>query len=182
MTRDLAGVTVEILRITTLTLGGGATTAAVLQKNFMDRGWINAEQYALSYSLARVTPSTNYFALITGLTWMLHGWRGVVLGLLAASIPTCLIAWGFTAGFALITQYPAVQRLLDGAIAASLGVTVVALWQLAGKHLLGCSRLRAWVILIASFGLVWSGLLTPVLALLLAALVGYLWPDKEPAS
>src|SRR5579872_3489231 len=51
------------LRVGNLTFGGGDPTMAALQSELVHtRGWLTAEQYALIYGLARITPGTNLLA------------------------------------------------------------------------------------------------------------------------
>jgi hypothetical protein len=64
MTRPSLGrLTRAFVRIGNTTFGGGDTTMAALQREFIDRrGWITQEDYAVAFSLARITPGTNVVA------------------------------------------------------------------------------------------------------------------------
>jgi len=58
--RQLTGV---FFRIGNTTFGGGLPTMAALQREFVEQHhWLTPEDYALAFSLARITPGTNVIA------------------------------------------------------------------------------------------------------------------------
>ena len=59
---SLAALTRLYLKIGNTTFGGGDPTMALLQRELIGRQWITRDDFALAYSLARVTPGTNILA------------------------------------------------------------------------------------------------------------------------
>jgi chromate transporter len=98
-------------RYANLTLGGGNATTAVIHGEIVSkRRWVSEEQFALSFSLGRLTPGTNLLAFCTGIGWMLRSWSGAVVALLAASVPCTLIVVAITVLFShrrTLTRKPA---------------------------------------------------------------------------
>ena len=74
----LAGV---FLRIGNTTFGGGDPTMAALQRELVDRqAWLTAEDFALAYSLARITPGTNVVAFCVAVGARISGIGGAIAG------------------------------------------------------------------------------------------------------
>jgi Chromate transporter len=85
-------------RYANFTLGGGSATVAVMHRELLDkRRWVTADDFALCFALARLTPGTNLLAFCTGIGWVLRRMPGAVVALLAASIPCTLIVVSATA-------------------------------------------------------------------------------------
>ncbi len=71
--RKLTGI---FLRIGNTTFGGGLPTIAALQRELVEqRAWLSQEDYALAFSLARVTPGTNVIAFCTAVGAQILGAR-----------------------------------------------------------------------------------------------------------
>lgn len=178
---SLSALTRVFMETVSATFGGGNIVTAALQRKMIDKGWLTEEEFALCYALGRVTPGTNLFAFTTATGWLLRGPLGAASGLIAASAPSCLLVWLATIFFERISSILWVQLALDGAIAAAVGATLASFWQLAGKHLMGQSWLRSWVIVLAAIALPLAGWLSPIMTLALAAVVGWWW-QETPAS
>ena len=115
----LADLCRVFLRIGNFTFGGGSATVAALQREMVGRrGWLDRTQFAFCYALSRITPGTNLLAFCTGTGWLMRGWRGALVAVLVASIPSCLIVWLVTAGFDAWSAKPLVMIGIDGALAA----------------------------------------------------------------
>ena len=79
--RKLTGV---FLRIGNTTFGGGLPTMAALQRELVEQhDWLSPEDYALAFSLARVTPGTNVIAFCAATGARIMGLRGALAGALA---------------------------------------------------------------------------------------------------
>jgi len=177
--RELTGV---FLRLGNLTFGGGDPTLAGFYRELVERRHaLSAPAYALCYGLARLTPGTNVLAFCAGAGWILRGWRGALLCVVAASLPAGLVAvwlsWGYEAGQGntrMMTAFSAMTAAVAGMMAASALRLVRRQWREAGRV--------APVLLVAgAFLLSWRGWMSPVTIVGLAALAGLVWPAKEPA-
>ncbi len=79
--RKLTGV---FLRVGNTTFGGGLPTMAALQRELVEENkWLSMEDYALAFSLARVTPGTNVIAFCAATGARIMGWRGALAATLA---------------------------------------------------------------------------------------------------
>src|SRR5262249_31143839 len=152
-----------------------------LQRELGERkGWMNEEQYALAYSLARITPGTNVLAFCAGSAYALRGWAASILAVAAASLPASLISVWLTVAY----EAAVANRITKSAVEAMLGA-VVGMMAASVLNLLRPSiQRRQWVrILIVTGGTVLLREvvgLSPVQLIGLAALAGGLWREADP--
>lgn len=176
----LARLTALYLRVGNLTFGGGDPTMAVLQRELVEReGWITPGQYTVAYVLARITPGTNLLAFCAATASYLHGWMGAVAALLAVTVPSAvLVVW-----ITLFSESSGANRIASAVIAAlsaaGIGMMASGAWLLLGPSLGRRRWLRALVFCSAACLLLATGLLAPIWILLLAAVAGCFWHQKE---
>ncbi len=95
--RKLTGV---FLRIGNTTFGGGLPTIAALQRELVEQHvWLSPEDYALAFSLARITPGTNVIAFCAAAGARIMGVRGALAGVLAETAPSAVLAVLMTQGY-----------------------------------------------------------------------------------
>ncbi|MCC6586252.1 MAG: chromate transporter [Bryobacterales bacterium] len=169
-------------RIGNFTFGGGAATTAALQREMVGRRrWLDNAQYALCYALARITPGTNLLAFCTASGWLLRGWRGALIALLAASVPACALVWFVTAVFDFWSGNRWVQIAIAGALAASVGILLAGFWLLVGPQMTRANWLRSAAVVLLAVALSVGAGLSPVLVLAISAVVGFFWQEHpEP--
>ena len=122
-------------RFGNITFGGGSATIAVLHREMVSkRKWISEEMFALCYALSRVTPGTNLLAFETGVGWIVRGWAGAIVSLVAGSVPCFAMA--------VLVTFPSgssarilVARAIRDALAATVGLMLVTSIQLLRPHL-----------------------------------------------
>ena len=169
------------LRYGNRTLGGGSATVAVLQMELVEeKRWVDLETFSLSFGLARLTPGTSLLSFGAGIGWLLCGFRGAIVTLLAGSIPCSLIALIVTALYESWSHNRFIEVGLRGALAAAVGVMVATGWTLIRPFWkeLPVARLIVFTggaLVLAFFGV------TPIRVLFLAAFVGLLWPERALA-
>jgi len=170
------------LRIGNLTFGGGDPTMAALYRELVERrGWLTREQYATAYALARVTPGTNLLAFSAGCGYLLHGWPGALIAVLAITIPSSLLVGWITMGYQAGHVNPVVAAVVGGIIASAIGMMMASAWQLIQPRI----REGQWLRCLLLGGGAMIGLsvfhITPIFLLLVAAGVGYFWlaPEKR---
>jgi chromate transporter len=164
------------------TLGGGSATTAVMHQEMVERRhWLTDERFALCYALGRLTPGTNLLAVCTGIGWALQRAGGALAALLAASIPCTLMVVVLTALFSHWQDSRIAQTAIHGAIAAAVAITVKTCWTITKPLFKGRGRIRVVIVGAAAFLLYgWAGL-PPIEVLLLAAVVGLLFPVEARA-
>ncbi|WP_426434583.1 chromate transporter [Bradyrhizobium genosp. P] len=100
-------------RYANFTLGGGSATTAVIHGEIVARRrWVNEEQFALSYALARLTPGTNLLVFCVGIGWMLRRWSGAIVAIFAASIPCTVFVVAVIILFAEWQENPFAQAAI----------------------------------------------------------------------
>lgn len=159
-----------------LTFGGGSATVAVLHGQVVERrGWITQLQFELVYALSRLTPGTNLLAFCAGVGWMVRRSMGAAVAIVAASLPCSMLAVVATHFYGLWQRNRIVAGLLRGALAAAVAIMIATAWTFARPHL-KVARAKALVVVPGVLGLAFVGRFSPVRILLIAAVVGLLWP------
>lgn len=178
MTPTLRALTWVIARDVNRTVGGGMTSMELMRRSFDARRWVDATTHGLFVAVSRLTPGTNVLAYCAAVGWRLHGWRGAIAAIAAASIPASLVAFALMATLGRLDRYPAVR------VALSLGMILAAMlvfssaWSLLKPYLRAGSRLRTVFVVAVATSLYLVGL-TPVRVLLVAALVSAALPTRR---
>jgi chromate transporter len=172
---SLASLTALYLKIGNTTFGGGNPTMALLQRELISRAWITREDFALAYSLARVTPGTNVLAFCAATGARVLGLGGALAAVLAVTLPSALVAVLLTRGFETWRANPWAIAAIGGIVAAVSGMMWASVWLLL-KPFLG---LRALLFAGSAFLAAWKFHVTPVPVIFVAALAGFLWVEKK---
>lgn len=174
---SLASFTALLLRIGNLTFGGGDPTMAALQRELVEqRGWLTGAQYALAFSLARITPGTNVLAFCAGAGWMIRGWTGAVIAVLATSLPSAALAVWLSSAYTTTASVVWVKHVFTAVAACAAGMTVAGAILLVKPHVTR-GWLRPLSVVAAAFAATQAGL-SPIPVLAAAAIVGMAWRDQ----
>jgi chromate transporter len=172
----LAGV---FLRIGNTTFGGGDPTMAALQRELIERQhWITPDDYAVAYSLARITPGTNILAFCAAVGARILGLRGAIAAVAAVTLPSAALAMLLTQGYESWRTNAMAMAAFAGTAAAVAGMMWASVWLLVRPHL---SRSLKCVRVVLFFGgaflAAWKFGVTPVPIIAVAALAGFLWKE-----
>ena len=176
--RKLTGI---FLRIGNTTFGGGMPTMAALRRELVDhRQWLSPEDFALAFSLSRVTPGTNVIAFCAAVGAQILGFWGALSGALSETVPSAVLAVAMTQGYESWRTNAWVMAAEAGTIAAVAGMMWSTIYSLLAPHFHGWqSALRgAAITLAAALGITKFGL-GPLTNILLATIVGLLWIEPE---
>ena len=177
---SLKRLTWIFLRVGNLTFGGGDPTMAALQSELVvARRWLTAEQYALIYGLARITPGTNLVAFSAAAGWQILGWMAAMLAVVAMTVPPSVVVVLLTSGYQAFNSNPLAMAAIGGMLAAASGMMATAAWQLLRPEIRVGRRLRTAVLFLASLGASLGFSMSPIAVLGLAALVGIFWRTPE---
>ena len=155
---------------------------AALQREFVEReNWLAPEDYALAFSLARVTPGTNIIAFCAATGAQILGTRGALIGVFSETLPSAALAVLMTQGYESWRTNPVVMAGVAATIAAVVGMMWSAVWGLVAPHWGGMQRsIRTVTITGGAFLAFWKLGMSPLPIIGIAALVGVLW--REPAK
>jgi chromate transporter len=167
-------------RYANFTLGGGSATTAVMHDEIVSkRHWVGEEQFGLSFALGRLTPGTNLLAFCVGIGWILRGWWGAVVALLASSVPCTILVVAITVLFSTWQENPYAQAAIRGAVAAAVAIMVKTVWTIAHPHYKPGNRLRVVLTGATAFALHAVFGLSPITVLVLAAGAGAIVPEPR---
>jgi chromate transporter len=181
MTRPhLSAVARAFLRIGNTTFGGGDTTMAALQREFIDRRrWISQEDYAIAFSLARITPGTNVVAFCAAIGARIAGLRGAIAAVLAETAPSAVIAVLITWGYDAWRSNAQVMAAILGASAAVAGMMFASVWLLLRPRMKELrTAFRATLFFASAFFAAWRFGVTPLPIIAIAAAAGLVWKDE----
>lgn len=176
----LASLTAIFLKAGNTTFGGGEPTIAALQRELCQRkGWLSPEQFALAFSLGRVTPGTNVLAFCAAAAWMLRGWTGAIAAVVAASAPSAVLSVWLTVAYEASGRNSIAHAAVLAVLAAVVGMMAAAVWLLIKPH----CRSRVWpcALAIVACALLlreWMHL-SPVQLMALGAVAGAVWKERE---
>lgn len=175
--RSLAAV---FLRHSNMTFGGGSATIATLHGEVIaKRDWVTQRQFDLSYALSRLTPGTNLLAFSTAIGWLVRSWSGVLVVLLASSIPWSLLAVLLTIVYQSWTRHALAMVALRGALAAAVGIVAATAWTLIRPHIKDTNNLKIAAFAVGAFFLSAVLHITPIPVLVLAAVIGAVLPETK---
>lgn len=178
----LQGLASLFVRYGNTTFGGGSATIATLHGEIITkRGWVTQQQFDLSYALSRLTPGTNLLAFSTAVGWLLRGWPGALVVLLASSLPCSLLAVIVTVVYQSWMRHPLAVIAMRGALAAAVGIVAATAWTLIRPHVGKTSTLRIASFVVGAFLFAAVLQISPIRILLLAALIGAVLPEARKA-
>jgi len=155
------------------TVGGGYAAMELLRRTFMARGWMTGTTHGVIVAVSRLTPGTNILAYCAAAGWRLRGWRGSLIALAAASVPSSIIIFAMSAALVRVIGYRAVQAGLAVGMLVACVLVFAAAWSLLAPYLRGRRRVRVLALLAFAIALYMAGL-TPVRVLLVSAAIGLL--------
>jgi chromate transporter len=167
-------------RVGSLSFGGGNANIAALRHELVEqRKWLTPAQFNLCYALARVVPGTNLLAFCVAVGWVLLGRAGALVAVLSLSLPSALIVVTLTSIYERYGQRAMILSLTRWLLAATIGVIAASAWALIWPSLKGGRWFRSTFIALGAFVLNAFLSVSPLKALLAAALIGIFWPEPE---
>jgi chromate transporter len=182
----LASLTWLFLRVGNTTFGGGYASIAALQRELVQReGWITHDDFALAFSLGRITPGTNIVAFCAATGWRILGMPGAFGAVLGETLPSAALAVLITQGYESGRSSPVAMAALGATAAAVVGMMWAAVWMLTRPYLGGSAVewrrvVRAIAFAGGAFVASWRFGGTPIPILAAAAIGGLLWKEPEP--
>lgn len=119
------------LKIGTFTIGGGYVMLTYVQREVVDKhGWIDEKEFMNMIALAQAAPGLFAVNSAIFVGHRIAGWRGALVSVLGAVLPSIVIILLIAMFARGIKQYPAVEAFFKGArpaVVALIAATVVHL-------------------------------------------------------
>jgi chromate transporter len=88
---------VMLVPLSLVAIGGVNSVLPEIHRQVVDGyGWMTDGEFAALFALAQAAPGPNIAMLVTLIGWKMAGPVGIVVGLLAISLPSGLLAYGMT--------------------------------------------------------------------------------------
>lgn len=155
--------------------GGGAATLALIRRASVDtHGWVTEAEFSRFWSLVQLAPGINLLALTILIGRRTAGTKGIVLAVAGLLLPSAAVTVALTASYQRVQDTLLVRDALHGIIPATVGLGLVAAWQIARPALLrsrreGKGNLMVSLALLLASGAVMQWRHPPVLVILLGA-------------
>ena len=177
------------LSLSLLSVGGAMATAPDMYRHVVDgKGWLSAEQFSTSISIAQAAPGPNimYVALLGwniglnavgvdrgAITWLsaLGGCLACLVGML---LPSSILVWSSTRWMRRNSGRRAVRAFRLGMVPLVVGLVLATGWILAARSTGGTTAWGGWLLAVATTGLVWKTRLHLLWMLGTGALLGAL--------
>ena len=152
---------------------GGLGNLPFLHKDLLALGWAREPDFITAIAVGNVSPGpTGLWSISLG--YLIFGWLGAFLALLALVLPPLLILI-VSAFYSRIEKQPAVQNFTTGLALSIVGLTLTVALGLAKSSILDWGGV---IIALAALGLALSKKVPVILILALAGLVGFLLYGK----
>ena len=162
--------------------GGGAATLALIRRASVDtHGWVTEAEFSRFWSLVQLAPGINLLALTILIGRRIAGTKGIALAVAGLLLPSAAVTVALTASYQHVQDTPLVRDALHGIIPATVGLGLVAAWQIARPALLqsrreGRGNLAFSLALLLASGAVMKWGHPPVLVIFLGAgVLGAAW-------
>lgn len=160
-------------RIGGLTFGGGYSMLPMLQREAVEKkGWISEQDLLDSFSISQVLPGMIAINCAIFVGNRVRGWRGSLMAALGVAFPSLLIITLIAALISNFVDLPSVQHAFAGIRACVFVLIIQAIIKLAKGAVVDWFSL---LLCLMVFGLSMTTRLNPVIFVLGAGLLGFLW-------
>src|ERR1700758_4835669 len=108
-----------------LSIGGGSSTLAEMQRQVVLNHWATAREFLDFYAIARTAPGPG-MQLVTLIGWHAAGWRGAIVASIAMFLPSGLLVYLVTSIWGRLADSRGKQAILRGLAPISIGLTFSA--------------------------------------------------------
>jgi len=135
---SLSTIGLIFLRLGTLAFGGLGATLALIEREVVDRRAVLSRHDvtdALTYT--KVLPGSTAVQVVAYTGWRLGGWSGAAIATAAFLLPSAVLMALLAAGYAGITDSPALLGVRQGVLAVVVAVLLVTMERLARPLITG---------------------------------------------
>lgn len=160
-------------RIGAFTFGGGYAMLPLIQRDIVDRHkWVSQEDFLDLFAVSQSLPGVFAVNIATFVGYKIRGVRGGFVASLATILPSFLIILALALFFRSVENNPYVVRAMQGlrpAVVALIAAPVVTTWKT-----MKAPRPMVWIPILVAL-LVWFFHVSPILIILLSAVLGLLY-------
>jgi chromate transport protein ChrA len=156
------------------TFGSGNLTSILLGRELEERGWFGRAQFDLCFTIARAVPGTNLLACVAAIGWYVRGWPGAIVFVVALSVPASVAVILLTLGYQTWHAHPVGKPAIEAAMSSIVGVIAASSWFLIRAQ---PRSVRTGAMVLGALAL--SPYLAPISVMVLAALAGYYWQERQ---
>lgn len=148
------------LKIGAFTLGGGYAMIVLIQREVVDRRhWIEEEDFMDMIAIAQSAPGVIAVNAAIFIGWKIGGWKGLVLALLGAVLPSFIIILLIATVFSEFKDNPTIEAIFKGIRPAVVALIAAPLVKMAKASKISWSTA---IIPVITALLIWLGGLSPV--------------------
>ncbi len=119
-------------KIGAFTIGGGYAMIPLIQREIVDeQHWLEEEEFLNMIALAQAAPGVIAVNSAIFLGYRLDGWRGLILSVLGAILPSFVIILLIAMAFRNIREIPQVEAVMKGVRPAVVGLLAAAVIRMA---------------------------------------------------
>lgn len=155
-----------IFKASLLSTGGMGNLPSIYQ-DLLANGWASEADFSKSIAIGQITPGPNGLWVLS-LSYQVYGWAGVVLSLLAITLPPFFVL-ALAAVYQKLEHRPAVRGIMRGLSLAVVGLVVPICFSLLNVPGLDW---RGGLIALGAFALAATNRIHVIFVLALAAVAG----------
>ncbi|MDO4800205.1 MAG: chromate transporter [Bacillota bacterium] len=154
------------------TIGGAYAMLPVAERYLVDPKVIEPEELHESYTVAQTLPGVIAANTATLIGYRKYGLSGAIASLVGVILPSIIVLSVIAALFSMIEQFEIFQRAFLGVRLLVMALLTQSAIKFAKSAIRGPKSILIFVV---SFGLLYFGLLQPIVIVALAAILGAVW-------
>lgn len=157
--------------------GGGPAMIPLIQAEVVAlRGWLTPQEFLDAFAFGNALPGPIATKLAGYVGFLVAGWLGAVVALLALTIPTILAMVALGSVYARYKAHPGVGLFLRGVRASVIALLLLVVWDFApsalGPPASWFSNWPLWLLALASFAATIKLRVHPAVLILVGGLIG----------
>jgi chromate transporter len=171
-------------RVAFFSWGGGPASLALMQRETMSAGWVNAPEFADAVAIGNALPGPIAPQVSAYIGYKMAGIPGAILAVTGTVLPTTLLMLVMVIFFFGIKDSPVIKSMLEAVRPVVVGFLLWTAYVMA-QSVLSASKLgwgpalaRGWdkvIIALVAFGILTLTKVNPIFLILSAALLGFLF-------
>ncbi len=173
MTAKYCDIFWSFFKVGTFTIGGGYAMIPLMQREIVERHrWIGEEEFMDQVALSQAMPGVFAVNMATMTGYRLRGVRGAVVAIVGNVLMPIVFILVLAMFFRAFREVPAVERIFMGLRPAVVALIAAPVFTMAKSAKVAWSNV--WIPVVSAL-LIWLFGVSPIVVVLGAALLGYLY-------